>query len=61
MDIGVLYKIILFWAIFYITPGPVWIAVMEATRKLNFAGTFQFFLKVFLPVNISVQFMQALV
>ncbi|MCH9704762.1 MAG: hypothetical protein K0U15_01375 [Proteobacteria bacterium] len=61
MDIGVLYKIILFWAIFFITPGPVWIAVMEATRKLNFAGTFQFFLKVFLPVNISVQFMQALV
>ncbi|MCH9758695.1 MAG: hypothetical protein K0U19_06250, partial [Proteobacteria bacterium] len=61
MDIGVLYKIILFWVIFFITPGPVWIAVMEATRKLNFAGTFQFFLKVFLPVNISVQFMQALV
>ena len=61
MDIGIFYKVILFWIIFYITPGPVWIAVMEATRKLSFTNIFQFFFKVFLPVNISVQFSQAFV
>ncbi len=61
MDANVLYKVTLFWVIFYITPGPVWIAVMEATRKLNFSNTSVFFFKVFLPVNISVQFSQALI
>ncbi|MCF6289016.1 MAG: hypothetical protein L3J53_07270 [Proteobacteria bacterium] len=36
-------------------------AVMEATRKLSFADIWQFFVKVFFPVNISIQFGQALV
>ncbi|MDM5147488.1 hypothetical protein NQX30_03770 [Candidatus Persebacteraceae bacterium Df01] len=34
---------------------------MEATRKLNFSNTSVFFLKVFFPVNISIQFSQALI
>ncbi|SMM98326.1 hypothetical protein SPONN_2119 [uncultured Candidatus Thioglobus sp.] len=61
MDIGVLYKVTIFWVIFYMTPGPVWVSVMEATRKLSFTGIWQFFIRVFLPVNASVQFLQALI
>ena len=61
MDINILYKIILFWVIFYITPGPVWIAVMETTRRLSFTNILQFFFKVFLTVNVFVQFSQALI
>lgn len=61
MDTNVLYKVMLFWVIFYITPGPVWVAVMEATRKLSFANIWRFFAKVFFPVNISIQFGQAVV
>ena len=61
MDIEILYKVILFWGIFFITPGPVWVSVMEATRKLSFPQIARFFFKVFFPVNITVQFAQALV
>jgi threonine/homoserine/homoserine lactone efflux protein len=61
MDIGILYKVILFWGIFYITPGPVWISVMEATRRLNVPEIIQFYFKVFFPVNITVQFSQAVI
>lgn len=61
LDTEVLLKVIVLWIIFYITPGPVWVAVMEATRKLSIAGIWRFFLTVFLPVNISVQFVQAIV
>jgi threonine/homoserine/homoserine lactone efflux protein len=61
MDIGILYKVILFWGIFYVTPGPVWVSVMEATRRLSYPQIAQFFFKVFFPVNITVQFSQALV
>jgi threonine/homoserine/homoserine lactone efflux protein len=61
MDIGVLYKVILFWGIFYITPGPVWISVMEATRRLSSSEIIQFYFKVFFPVNITVQLSQAIV
>ena len=61
MDVGVLYKVILFWGIFYITPGPVWISVMEATRKLSVADIARFYFKVFFPVNITVQLSQAIV
>lgn len=60
-DTDILYKVIVFWFIFFITPGPVWVAVMEATRKLSAAGIWTFFIKVFLPVNISVQFIQAII
>lgn len=61
MDIDVLYKIAIFWAIFFLTPGPVWVSVMETTRKLNFAGIWRFFIRVFFTVNISVQFAQAII
>jgi len=61
MDLGILYKVILFWGIFYITPGPVWISVMEATRRLSIPDVIRFYLKVFFPVNITVQFSQAIV
>ena len=61
MDIGVLYKVILFWGIFYITPGPVWISVMEATRRLSVSEIVRFYFKVFFPVNITVQLSQAIV
>jgi len=61
IDIDVLYKIIAFWVIFFITPGPVWVAVMEATRKLSYADIWRFFIKVFFPVNITVQFAQAVI
>jgi len=57
----VLYKVILFWVIFFITPGPVWISVMEATRRLDFTDITKFYIKVFLPVNITIQFSQAIV
>lgn len=60
-DIDSFYKVLVFWFIFYITPGPVWVAVMEATRKFSIAGIWRFFLSVFLPVNISVQFLQAII
>ncbi|MEE9445465.1 MAG: hypothetical protein V3V19_07360 [Cocleimonas sp.] len=61
MDMGVLYKVILFWGIFYITPGPVWISVMEATRRLSYPEILRFHFRVFFPVNITVQFSQAIV
>jgi len=34
---------------------------MEATRKLDVAGIWRFFLTVFFPVNISIQFVQAII
>ncbi len=61
MDIGILYKVIVFWGIFYITPGPVWISVMEATRKLSIPEIVSFYFKVFFPVNVTVQLSQAIV
>ena len=61
LDTEVLLKVIIFWIIFFITPGPVWVAVMEATRKLSLSEIWRFFLSVFLPVNITVQFIQAIV
>ena len=61
IDINVLYKAIVFWLIFFITPGPVWVAVMEATRKLDIADIWRFFIKVFFPVNITIQFAQAVI
>lgn len=60
-DTDILYKVIVFWFIFFITPGPVWVAVMEATRKLSVKSIWRFFLTVFLPVNLSVQFLQAII
>lgn len=61
IDLDVLSKVIVFWVIFYITPGPVWVAVMEATRKLSNAEIWKFFLRIFLLANISVQFFQAII
>lgn len=34
---------------------------MEATRRLDFTDTTKFYIKVFLPVNITIQFSQAIV
>jgi len=61
MDIGVLYKVIMFWVIFFVTPGPVWISVMEATRKLSVPEIIQFYFKVFFPVITTVQLGQTIV
>jgi len=61
MDAGVFNKIILFWVIFFITPGPVWVSVMEVTRNLPVIKIWGFFLKIFLPVNLTVQFSQAVI
>lgn len=61
LDTDVLYKILIFWLIFFITPGPVWVAVMEATRKLDLIDIWKFFIKVFFPVNITVQFTQTVI
>ena len=57
MDTAVLYKVIIFWSIFYITPGPVWISVMEATRRLTYPEILRFDF----PVNITIQFSQAII
>ncbi len=61
MDTDVLYKVILFWVIFFITPGPVWVSVMEATRKLNVSEILAFFLKVFFPASLFIQSTQAII
>ena len=61
MDTDVLYKVILFWVIFFITPGPVWVSVMEATRKLNASEIFKFFITIFLPVSLFIQSTQAII
>jgi threonine/homoserine/homoserine lactone efflux protein len=59
MDLDIISKIVIFWVIFFITPGPVWISVMETTRKLSNASVWDFFVKTFLPVNLLVQATQA--
>ncbi|MDC0965966.1 hypothetical protein OAS07_06260 [Candidatus Thioglobus sp.] len=61
MDINIVNKIVLFWVIFFITPGPVWLSVMEVTRNLSFAKIWNFFFKTFLPVNLSIQVPQAII
>ena len=61
MDINIVNKIVLFWVIFFITPGPVWLSVMEVTRNLSFAKIWTFFFKIFLPVNLSIQVPQAII
>ncbi len=60
MDINIINKLILFWIIFYITPGPVWISVMETTRNLSIKQIWHFFSRIFLLVNLSVQVVQAI-
>ena len=57
----IMNKILLFWVIFFITPGPVWISVMEATRRMSFSKIVKFYFKIFFPVNITVQFTQAVI
>jgi len=61
MDYDVLYKVILFWLIFFITPGPVWVSVMEATRKLSVSEIMAFFFKVFFPASLFIQSTQAVI
>ncbi|WXU00345.1 MAG: hypothetical protein Ctma_1059 [Catillopecten margaritatus gill symbiont] len=61
IDVDVVNKIILFWVVFFITPGPVWVAVMEATRNLSNSEVLRFFTKVFLPVNATLQVAQAII
>ncbi len=58
MDIAIFNKVLFFWFIFYITPGPVWLAVMAATAKKNYHQILVFF-SIFLTVNLIVQFPQA--
>jgi threonine/homoserine/homoserine lactone efflux protein len=59
MNIEAFNKILIFWFVFYITPGPVWLAVMATTAKQSTKKIITFFLKTFLIVNIIVQFSQA--
>jgi len=61
MDLAVLYEVLLFFGVFFITPGPVWISVMEATRRSSVSEIAQFYFKVFFPVNCTVQFSQAVI
>ncbi|MDC9714813.1 MAG: hypothetical protein PSN36_03180 [Gammaproteobacteria bacterium] len=61
MDINIINKLFVFWVIFYLTPGPVWLSVMEATRNLTFAEILRFFFRVFLTVNLSIQTSQAII
>lgn len=61
LEFTALAKILLFWLVFYITPGPVWVAVMEATRKQSLRNILQFFFKIWLPANITVQTSQAII
>jgi threonine/homoserine/homoserine lactone efflux protein len=61
MNADILYKIILFWVIFFITPGPVWVSVMEATRKMSAAEIGEFFFKVFFPSSLLIQCSQAII
>ncbi len=61
LEFTILVKVFLFWLIFYITPGPVWVSVMEATRKRTTYDISQFFLKTWLPTNLSIQTAQALI
>jgi len=43
MDIAIFNKVLFFWFIFYITPGPVWLAVMAATAKKKLSSNISFF------------------
>ena len=61
MDVSIVNKIILFWVIFFITPGPVWVSVMETTRNLSNISIWKFFVKTFLPVNLSIQVTQTVI
>jgi hypothetical protein len=61
MDLSIVNKIMLFWVIFFITPGPVWVSIMEATKNLSNISIWKFFIKIFLPVNLSVQVTQAVI
>jgi threonine/homoserine/homoserine lactone efflux protein len=61
MDLSIVNKIILFWVIFFITPGPVWVSIMETTRNLSNISIWKFFIKTFLPVNLSVQVTQTVI
>ncbi len=59
LDSDLLSKLILFWVIFYITPGPVWVAIMESAKDKGISGVLRLFVKVFLPANIGIQVPQA--
>jgi threonine/homoserine/homoserine lactone efflux protein len=54
----VLADVISFWLMFYITPGPVWGAVMSDAKDKNIKQILSLLL-IFSTVNISVQFTQA--
>ncbi len=61
MDIEAFNKVLFFWFIFYITPGPVWLAVMVTTAQKSSRQIIGFFLSVFLMVNLIVQAPQAFI
>ena len=60
MNIEVLNKILFFWFIFFVTPGPVWLAVMATTSQQTTKEIIKFFFAVFLSVNLIVQVPQAI-
>ena len=61
MDTSVIVKIIIFWSVFYGTPGPVWVSVMEATRRLSAREILTFFARAFLPANLIIQVPKAII
>ncbi|SMN16217.1 hypothetical protein CRYPA_66 [uncultured Candidatus Thioglobus sp.] len=51
MDIEIFNKILFFWFIFFVTPGPVWLAVMATTNQQTIKEIIKFFFTVSLSVN----------
>ncbi len=61
MDIEVFNKVLFFWFIFFITPGPVWLPVMAVTAKKSWSQVVRFFLSTFFIANLFIQVPQAIV
>jgi hypothetical protein len=61
VNIEIFNKILFFWFIFFVTPGPVWLAVMATTNQQAAKDIVKFFFTVFLSVNLIIQVPQAIV
>ena len=46
---------------FFVTPGPVWVSVMEATRTKTVTDVWNFYTKTFLTANLTIQAPQAII
>ncbi len=55
MNTQALFATLTFAALFFVSPGPVWVAVMEATRTRSPADIARFALTVFLPAALLIQ------